>query len=713
MSKLIERLSVFFPAYNEEGNIRKTVTSAAKTLESVADKWEIIIVDDGSSDRTLEIAQELVGGDKRIRVVSHKQNLGYGAALKTGFETAKYPWVAFTDSDGQFDFSEIQKFIAKKDEADLILGYRKKRADSFLRKLYTFGWASLARIILGLKAKDYSSGFKMIKKSVYEKIQPLVGEEKVTQIEMLVKARRKGFKFAEVGVSHFPRTSGKQTGAKLSVVVKSIFDLFKLWGKINKVSKKELIILFAILAVGAFLRLYKIDQYMNFLGDEGRDAIIVRRIFAEGHPPLIGPGTSVGNMYLGPIYYYMMALPLLLANYSPVGPAIMIAVLGIITIAFVWLVGRSWFGRMGGIVASALYAISPTVVFYSMSSWNPNIMPFFALLCIYSIWKVWKWKQFGWLMITGISLAFVLQSHYLGLFLVPTLFIFWLISKIPFRYTLRGVILFLVLMSPLVVFDLRHNWQNFNAIRDFAFHGSGSFGGVATGVKNFVPVLTNLVTRLPAGRNEIAGIITTIVLVLGTTYLLLKKKLNPLLGTWFILGVIGLSLYKSNVLDHYMGFLFPVPFLLLGAIGREFWISKYKTLKIVFVLLFASLVFVNLSNSHLRNEPNRQLQTTKEVAALIRDKANGQRFNLATIIDRSNRDPYNYFLLVWRAKVVDVDPNAAAYTITDQLFVICGKPKDQCNPLTDSSTWITTFGFSKIDASWEVRGINIYKLSHR
>src|SRR5579859_4677824 len=152
---------------------------------------------------------------------------------------------------------------------------------------------------------------------------------------------------------------------------------------INK-NRTEFFILVAILLIGAFVRLYKIDGYMTFLGDEGRDVIIVRRLLIEHHPPLIGPGTSIGNMYLGPAYYYMMAIPLLFANFNPVGPAIFIALLGIVTIFFLWFVTREWFGKIAGLTSALLFAISPVVIFYSRSSWNPNIMPFFSLLTMYA-----------------------------------------------------------------------------------------------------------------------------------------------------------------------------------------------------------------------------------------------------------------------------------------------------------------------------------------
>lgn len=233
MGLKINKLSVFFPTYNEEENISKVVGNTKKVLEKVTNTWEIIIVNDGSKDGTRKVAEKLSKNDKRIRVINHKVNRGYGGALKTGFKAAKYPWVAFTDSDGQFDFSEIEKLIVHKDKADLILGYRLQRADSLARKIYTFIWALIPRVIFGMKVKDYSCGFKMIKKEVFVSVQPLVGEEKVTQIELLVKAQRKGFKFVEVGVHHYPREHGSQTGANLNVVLKSIKDLVNLWQKIR------------------------------------------------------------------------------------------------------------------------------------------------------------------------------------------------------------------------------------------------------------------------------------------------------------------------------------------------------------------------------------------------------------------------------------------------------------------------------------------------
>lgn len=220
------------PAYNEEDSIASTVENAVKVLKTLKIDWELLIINDGSKDKTADVVKDLEKKYPGVKLVNHEKNLGYGHALKTGFKEAKYPWVAFVDSDGQFDFEEIKKLLAETDEADVILGYRLNRADPFQRRIFTWGWKMLAMIMLGLNVRDYSCGFKLIKKKVIEDISPIESEEKVTQIEMLIKAKKKGYKFAEVGVHHYPRTAGVPTGAKMSVVLKSFNDMVKLWQKL-------------------------------------------------------------------------------------------------------------------------------------------------------------------------------------------------------------------------------------------------------------------------------------------------------------------------------------------------------------------------------------------------------------------------------------------------------------------------------------------------
>lgn len=484
-------------------------------------------------------------------------------------------------------------------------------------------------------------------------------------------------------------------------------------------------ILILILIVGAFCRLYKIGGYMTFLGDEGRDVIIVRRLLVEGHPPLIGPGTSIGNMYLGPFYYYMMAPALLLAGFSPIGPAIMIALLGIITIWFVWFAFKEWFPskdfNWGALVASGLYAISPTIIIYSRSSWNPNIMPFFALLSIYSIWKTWKEQKFKWLLVLGFSFAVVVQSHYLGLLLLPTLLIFWFFAKVPIRYTLYASIIFLLLMSPLFFFDIRHNWINARAMYQF-FTVRQTTVSIKpwTAIPGMYPQFLQIMQRLVGGQNilagEIVGIISLIALVV-ILFINIKKllKLNPayyLLVSWLFFGVLGLCLYKQHIYDHYFGFLFAAPYILIGVMSQLLINSKNKIIYIILAVGIGFLVFANLENSPLKYSPNNEMQRAYDVAKEIEKVDGGKNFNLGVIATQNYEDGYKYFLLKDNAPVVDIDSQVKS-SITNQLFAVCELyPTSKCDPTHNPSAAVANFGWSKIDKQWEVDGVILYRLVH-
>jgi glycosyltransferase involved in cell wall biosynthesis len=234
-SATIEALSVFFPAYNEEKNIKNTVNKAVKVLNKIVKKWEIIIVDDGSRDKTGEIADGLAKKNKQIRVIHHRPNRGYGAALKSGFYNSRYSWIVFTDSDGQFDFSQLTTFIKKQKEtgADLVVGYYLKRKVPFYRKLNTFLWQLIVRFLFNLKVRDIDCGFKLISKEVIDKIPRLESERGAfISSEFLIKAQKTGFKIVEVGAKHYAATR-PGTGANINVIIKSFIDLFKLWKKLK------------------------------------------------------------------------------------------------------------------------------------------------------------------------------------------------------------------------------------------------------------------------------------------------------------------------------------------------------------------------------------------------------------------------------------------------------------------------------------------------
>lgn len=232
----ITELSVFLPAYNEEQNIEATIKNVLGALKTNFKVWELIIVDDGSTDKTGNIADKYSKKEPRIRVIHHKPNKGYGPSLISGLYGCKYKWISFIDSDGQFDFSEITKLTTtqEKTKADMVIGYYIDRQVSLMRKVNTKSWQLLVNLLFGLNVRDIDCGFKLISKKVVEKIDKLESKRGAfISSEFLIKAKKANFKIVEVGVHHYPRKQGQGTGANLDVIVQSFIDLFKLWKKLK------------------------------------------------------------------------------------------------------------------------------------------------------------------------------------------------------------------------------------------------------------------------------------------------------------------------------------------------------------------------------------------------------------------------------------------------------------------------------------------------
>ena len=228
MQKL-DSLSIFFPFWNEEKNMEKVVESAILVARKVAEKWEILIIDDGSSDNTPKIASELAEKHDEIRVITNNPNRGYGGALKQGFLYAKYETIVFTDGDGQFEFSEVTRFIEKIKDNDIVIGFRERRKDNIVRHVLMNFLKIWDFIFFGFKFRDIDCGFKMFKKSALEEIMPLRSEGAMITTEILAKAKKKKLKIAQVPVSHFPRKFGQQSGANLFVVSRAILESLILW----------------------------------------------------------------------------------------------------------------------------------------------------------------------------------------------------------------------------------------------------------------------------------------------------------------------------------------------------------------------------------------------------------------------------------------------------------------------------------------------------
>lgn len=229
----VRELSIFFPFWDEEKNIESVVKKAIPVAEAVADKWEIIMVDDGSADRTPEIAKNLAKKNSNLKFVRNSINRGYGAALRTGFTNCKYDLIVFNDGDNQFDFSEVSKFLAEIKNADMVIGFRKKRLDHPFRHILMNLLKIWDFIFFGFYFRDIDCGFKMFKKNSLKKILPLKSEGAMIATEILARAKRKNLKIVQVEVKHYPRIYGNQSGGNLRVIFRAIRESFSLWRNLN------------------------------------------------------------------------------------------------------------------------------------------------------------------------------------------------------------------------------------------------------------------------------------------------------------------------------------------------------------------------------------------------------------------------------------------------------------------------------------------------
>jgi len=223
----VPSLSVFFPAYNEQDIIAKTVESATRAISRLADDYEIIVVDDGSRDRTAAVVEDLARRDPHVRLVSHEVNRGYGAALRTGFGSARKELVFFSDADGQFDLAELSGLLAMLKRAPVVLGYRIRRSDPLYRLFIAKVYNIIVRLTFGLRVRDIDCAFKLFRHEVLDDVA-LESDGAFISSELLIKLKRKNVPMVERGVHHYPRTTGTSKGATPAVILKTIRDVVQL-----------------------------------------------------------------------------------------------------------------------------------------------------------------------------------------------------------------------------------------------------------------------------------------------------------------------------------------------------------------------------------------------------------------------------------------------------------------------------------------------------
>jgi glycosyltransferase involved in cell wall biosynthesis len=225
-------LSLVLPAYNEEENIGEVTRQSLATLPRFTDNFEIIIVDDGSRDRTARIASELARDDPRVRLIRHERNRGYGAALVTGFKATTGDYVMFMDADRQFDINDLRLLIPFASDYDIVAGFRMERNDPLHRRVFAETFNVAVRVLFGVHMRDIDCAFKLFRGDMLRSL-PLSAPGALINTEIQAKARRQKARVQQVGVHHYPRVAGSPTGGNPRVILRAMRETLILWWKMR------------------------------------------------------------------------------------------------------------------------------------------------------------------------------------------------------------------------------------------------------------------------------------------------------------------------------------------------------------------------------------------------------------------------------------------------------------------------------------------------
>lgn len=402
----VPSLSVFFPAYNEQENIGPLLDEALKIVPKLADDFEIIIVNDGSSDKTGEIVRQYVKKNRKIRLVEHRENQGYGAAVWSGFKAAKKDVVFFCDSDRQFKLSELKNFLILLRDHDVVIGYRKPRRDPVMRLLNAKGWKALLYLLFGLKIKDIDCAFKAFKREALRGIE-IKSRGAMLSAELIYRLSKKGASIAQIPVGHYPRRAGRATGANLKVITKAFRELWEVYRGEKELVRTRSIFVYILAAIVLFLsRLAFISHSPDFFDSTQyvyRATLpTFKEIVTTGHPPF------------HPLYVLFSAFFYRIgfhdATYAATLPSV---VFGCGSIILVYLLSRRFFSNKVAYLATIIYTLIPFVWISQITVLVDPVEHFFYFLSLYLFALCFDRRRASYLIsiLAGVSFGLAAFTH--------------------------------------------------------------------------------------------------------------------------------------------------------------------------------------------------------------------------------------------------------------------------------------------------------------
>ncbi len=469
-------------------------------------------------------------------------------------------------------------------------------------------------------------------------------------------------------------------------------------------------ILLSILALAAgFLRFYRFNDFVTFLGDQGRDAIIIKRIVAFEHLPAIGPPTSVGQVYLGPFYYYFMSPWLWLSGFEPIGLAVGVSLISIASIVAAYFMLKDLFNQKVAFISTFILTFSAVFVEFSRFSWNPNLLPFFTLFFIYFLIKSLQKYDPGYFLLAGAFLAFSIQLHYLALLLAPVAAIYFLIrlleEKKLVKTVLGGILFtfsFLLFSIPLVIFDLRHDFLNSkNFLKLFEGSGNISTRNIESLNSTFLEI-NRFLFNFEFNRILLSAVMVLILIALLSV--VWKKNHIRTFLIFFLALLIGISLYSGPKFAHYLGILF-LPYIVVVGYFLSTLLNNQFGRLLVTIFLAGFLILNAQGYYFFQNKGNFQIDKAKKVSKIIFDDVKTTKYQVTTLPYQYSDPHYRYFLEIWGKKPLEKDSLEKASV----LYVVC---ESACIPIGDPQWDVAYFAATEVEKVWDVDNVKIYKLVH-
>lgn len=480
-------------------------------------------------------------------------------------------------------------------------------------------------------------------------------------------------------------------------------------------------VLIAILALALVLRMYRIGETMTFLEDEGRDLLIVKRMLDTGRPVLLGPQTSMGNMYLGPLYYYFITPALALAGMNPIGPASLLALSGVLTTYLLFWLGKKWFSPTSGYLAAGLFATLPFSVSVTRASWNPNLVPLVATLMLISYHQLvfTQSRLRNWLIYGGL-IGIMVQLHYMTLIFcgVMSLSVAWSYRTRPLilvKGMLFSLIGGLITLSPFILFEARNNWVNTHAITRFMEAKEGK------NIRYNLPVWLwwnkvqttsyRLMGKTLVG-SESTTTPTTTVVVIGYFALLFsalasalksKNRVYSALVVILLASLAILGIYQENIHLHYLEFMLPLIILTIAGFFQLKLPSALAWLGTGFVLLVVSLGFVSTLHT-ISSGQTFQARKAQEVADYIVQQAGDSPYNVVST-QGMYTTPFQYYLAI--------SPHPPVNVLAPRVFDICAGSPCPDDDATTTLLFLTGPGHPSISAYLGHPELNLYTGTRR